>query len=91
MNMGWRTVKLLWREWDGETVVYNVNSGNTHLLNPTAVEVLRMIERDVLTAGELSDRLMNRLGGSSNEEIMDGVKSLLVNLDHLGLVETLSQ
>jgi hypothetical protein len=39
----WRVVpgqSLAFKEWDGEAVLYNDLSGNTHLLDGAAVEVL---------------------------------------------------
>ena len=91
MGIAWRAVELLWREWEGESVVFNVNSGNTHLVNPTVVEVLRMIEKDALTPCEISQRLIATVGGSCDDEIISNVENLLANLDRLGLVEPASQ
>lgn len=34
---------LAWREWDGEVVVFNQNTGSTHLLNEIGGEVLRRL------------------------------------------------
>ena len=89
MTIAWRAVELLWREWEGDSVVFNVNSGNTHLLNSTTVEVLRLLEKEALSTGEISDRLM--AGLSSDEEVINNVETLLKNLDHLGLIEPVSQ
>ena len=34
---------LAWREWDGEVVVFNQETGSTHLLNALGAEVLRRL------------------------------------------------
>jgi PqqD family protein of HPr-rel-A system len=34
---------LAWREWGGQTVVFNAETGSTHLLNPLAAEILRRL------------------------------------------------
>ena len=34
---------LAWREWDGEVVVFNQQTGSTHLLGELAGEVLRRL------------------------------------------------
>ena len=34
---------LAWREWDDEVVVFNQNTGSTHLLNEIGGEVLRRL------------------------------------------------
>ena len=42
----WRAVPpdaLAWREWDDEVVVFNQNTGSTHLLNEIGGEVLRRL------------------------------------------------
>ena len=87
----WKATELLWREWDGENIVFNVSSGNTHLLQPTAVDVLRLLEKETLSAEEISERLISMVGVSSDEEIVKNVETLLMNLDHLGLIEPVPQ
>ena len=42
----WRAVPddaVAWREWDGEVVVFNRQTGSTHLLGELAGEVLRRL------------------------------------------------
>ena len=91
VTLVWKASELLWREWEGENVVFNLNSGNTHLLNSAAVDVLRLLEKETLSAEEISERLISMVGGSSDEEIVKNVETLLMNLDHLGLVEPVPQ
>lgn len=81
----------MWREWEGESIVFNVNSGNTHLLTSTAVDVLRLLEKEALSASEISDHLISMVGISSDEEVISNVETLLKNLDHLGLIEPAAQ
>jgi len=50
-------VQLLWRSWDGEAVVYNVASQQTHLLDAFSAAALREIDAAPKTAEELSARL----------------------------------
>ena len=91
MTIAWRAAELLCGEWEGESVVFNVNSGNTHLVSPTAFQLLRIIERDALTPREISQRLIATVCESCDDEIISNVESLLANLDRLGLVEPASQ
>lgn len=45
-SVRWHAVadaSLTWREWDGEIVVFNEETGSTHLLNELAGEVLRLL------------------------------------------------
>ena len=92
MTLVWKASELLWREWEGENVVFNLNSGNTHLLNPATVDVLRLLEKETLGAEEISARLISEVGVSSDEEeVVKNVETLLMNLDNLGLVEPVPQ
>ena len=92
VTLVWKASELLWREWEGENVVFNLNSGNTHLLNPATVDVLRLLEKETLGAEEISARLISEVGVSSDEEeVVKNVETLLMNLDNLGLVEPVPQ
>ncbi len=91
VNVFWRSAKLLWREWEGKHVVFNLNSGNTHFLSSTAVEVLRLLEKEELSVGAISDSLISKIGVSSDKEIISKVEGLLKNLDHMGLVESVTR
>ena len=46
-------VELLWRSWDDETVVYNVASQQTHLLDAFSAAALREIEAAPKTAEDI--------------------------------------
>ena len=92
VTLVWKASELLWREWEGENVVFNLNSGNTHLLNPATVDVLRLLEKETLGAEEISALLISEVGVSSDEEeVVKNVETLLMNLDNLGLVEPVPQ
>ena len=88
--MRWRgapTMALAWREWDGEFVLYNANTGSTHLLDSVAAVILRRLcsVESGATIGELVDALE---AGGSFEETQDCaayVVKLLEEFDRLGL------
>ena len=83
----WRTANLHWQTWAGEHVVYNVSSGNTHLLNATAVQTLKLLGRRPASVADISNQLTSSAGLSADEEVLQQVESLIANLDELGLVE----
>jgi PqqD family protein of HPr-rel-A system len=87
VTRSWQAAELLWREWDGEAIVYGKSSGSTHLLNPMAAEVLRIIETKAKTPLEISHQLASRANVSVDTEVINKVETLLANLDHLGLIE----
>ena len=85
--MRWRTVPaeaLIWREFDGELVLRNAMTGNTHLLQPPAAEVLRTLiaEKQGLTAAELAARIGDDV---EQEGWRTAMEELLGEFKRLGL------
>jgi PqqD family protein of HPr-rel-A system len=87
----WRVVpgqSLAFREWDGEAVLYNDLSGNTHLLDGGAIEVLLALRPAPLDAAALAVRLAERFGAGADELLPD-IEAMLSDLAGLDLVEFL--
>ncbi len=78
---------LLWREWDGEFVVFHPPSGDTHLLNAFAAEVLLSLAERPAGLPELMARLARDAGLEAGPEQEGQVAKLLARLQELGLVE----
>lgn len=57
------TPDLHLRHWDTDTLVYNLASGDTHLLCGPAAQVLRAIETNSRSLPEDSETLINELQG----------------------------
>ena len=89
----WRVpdgVVLRRRIWDDEGVVYHPLSGETHLLNVTAIVVLDLIEADPRSVPGLVDALIESddvENAGEREAMTDQVAELVSHLDALGLVE----
>jgi PqqD family protein of HPr-rel-A system len=80
---------LLWREWDGEYIVFHVPSGDTHLLNAFAAEILLSLADEPASVAELVLRLRHEVGlepGSGQEE---PIANLVTQFEERGLVEPL--
>jgi PqqD family protein of HPr-rel-A system len=86
----WKTPTLLWKSWGEEVIVFNLASGNTHLLNPVAAQVLRALERKPANTFELSSQIAASANIDADEEFIQHVEQLVTNLDELGLVEPVS-
>jgi len=71
---------LLSHGWDGEHVLYNDLSGDTHLLTGVACAVLSQLQAAPCTVAALAQSC------ASNEETID---ALLADLELLALVEFL--
>jgi PqqD family protein of HPr-rel-A system len=86
----WRVVPgqlLACREWDGEAVLYNDLSGNTHLLDGAAIDVLQALRAAPLDAAALAGRLAERFGATP-DELGAEIEDMLAELARLDLVET---
>ncbi len=85
----WRVVpgqSLAFREWDGEAVLYNDLSGNTHLLDGGAVEVLLALRPGPLDAATLAARLADRFD-ADGDALPAAIEDMLAELARLDLVE----
>lgn len=79
--------KLRWRCWDGEYVVFNPLTGDTHLLDVAAGGVLMDIVAGPATTDELVGRAADFLDVDSDPALLAYIKNILQRLDELGLVE----
>jgi PqqD family protein of HPr-rel-A system len=76
------------REWQGDYVLYNDISGDTHLLDQTAMEVLLTL-RDAPTAQAVLLDLLDQLGVAPAPDDDDEAASLLNQLQALALIEVI--
>jgi PqqD family protein of HPr-rel-A system len=88
----WRLVpadSLCWREWDGEIVVFNDLTGNTHLLNPLAGLVwTRLVEsRAMFSAAELTESIGQSEAIEQDVALIEAIGEVLDDLERLGLAE----
>ena len=86
----WKTPELIWRSWEGESVVYHVQSADTHLLNPTAAIVLQRLQQSPATSLELTEQLAVTNGLEPDQDLFRNVEKLLSNFHELGLIEPVS-
>jgi len=85
----WRVVPgqlLVCREWDGEAVLYNDLSGNTHLLDGAAIDVLQALRAAPLDTAMLAQRLAERFGATA-DELSPEIEDMLAELARLDLIE----
>jgi PqqD family protein of HPr-rel-A system len=85
--ISWRLTpgqQLRRRQWDGECVLYNDLSGDTHLLGADALELLLALLAGPADASALARRLL--AAGLDADEPAE-VDALLADLEGLALVE----
>ena len=80
--------RLAWRHWGEAYFVFHPASGQTHFLNELAAFAVRLLEQgppqstaEIYTATRLAYAL------EDEPDLRDALAEILVNLDHLGLVE----
>ena len=75
------------RYWGGGYIVYNLLSGDTHVLDIVAGEALRAIIAGPAAHGAICQRIASLLEVSSDERVAENVDAILSRLDQLGLIE----
>ena len=86
----WRlsvTSALPFRFWDGEIVVYNPLSGDTHMLDVLTSELLRVLMGGPADVAALRRATAVFLDVPDNEQVAQHVGQALASLDELGLIE----
>ncbi|BBJ22859.1 HPr-rel-A system PqqD family peptide chaperone [Candidatus Nitrotoga sp. AM1P] len=75
--------------WDDEFVFYNKLSGDTHLLDSTATQILLELRQSPLNVLSLTEVLAPRLQAKmvTYEEFFFQIEHLLNELNTLGLIE----
>ena len=77
---------LRWREWNGEAVVFNPLSGNSHRVPAAAAEVLRYLEAQPASLDQLAAEL-SALVPEREAELRTWLAALVAQFEQAGLVE----
>jgi PqqD family protein of HPr-rel-A system len=86
----WRiagTGTLPLREWDGDYIVYNPLSGNTHVLDIVSGKTLTLIAERPRAAADVCTALASYLDVSNDTAFATDIARVLDVLDELGLIE----
>lgn len=90
-NSLWKAARLLSKCWQDGVVVYNVDSGNTHLLSPVAGQVLSYLSHAPADGASLARQLAAENKLDADAELNYNIDRLLAQLDTLGLIEPSTQ
>jgi PqqD family protein of HPr-rel-A system len=77
---------LVWRSWDGISIVYHVPSGRTHFLNELGSAILRGVGELPRTTDEIRSALVDAYRLEASDELAAATLETLHTLDRLGLV-----
>ena len=87
----WRVVPgqaLVFREWEGEAVLYNDLSGATHLLDGAALDLLHALRERPADSAALASQLAGRFGAETGDAgFRAEIDEMLGALARLDLVE----
>ena len=78
---------LSWRCWDGEYVVFNPVTGNTHLLDVASGHVLMSLLAGPTELGRIRDQLAGFLEVEADDRLAAAVSEILSRLEDLDLIE----
>jgi len=76
-----------WASWGDNAVVYNIGSGDTHLLEATTVEVYLALEQTPSTATQLSQEIKPLFEDIETHALIQHIQNVLWHLDDIGLIE----
>ena len=79
--------QLRWRSWCDESVLYNDLSGDTHLLDDSAMYVLRLLQRAAQPEAALVDALCAEFEAEHDADSARDTAELLASLSALSLIE----
>ncbi len=86
----WRAASrapLSWRQWGDEAVVFHPDSGDTHLLDALAAEILRRLESAPASRAALLEHLSRRPRPPVANDLEEAVTSVLQVFEEVGLIE----
>ena len=80
--------RLHWKVWDDEFVIFDEGSGDTHLLDPLAAELVKVLQESPGHVPALARRLVARLDLELDADLTGRVRELVDRFVAIGLVET---
>lgn len=77
---------LLQEQWEGETLLFNPASGQTHILNTVGITVLERLSSRPRTATDLAQGLLGIFSPVDERGFLESLWQHLAQLDALGLI-----
>ncbi len=87
----WSTVspaRLIFASWDDDhlAVAYDKVSGDTHLIESSAIDILRLIEKSPASPEAIVQELAELFSADDQEKILEFIAATLLQLRDIGLV-----
>lgn len=84
-------VALQWRDWGGDSVVYDGHSGQTHHFAPLAAAVMACFEQHACTFDELSAAIAGDLGVPVDNPLRSALTAIVDEFLRLGWIEPIDR
>lgn len=78
---------LRWRDWGGDSVVFEAYSGHTYQFAPLAAAVMACFEEDARSLDELVAAIAGELGSAPDNELRSAVTAAAEQFRALGWIE----
>jgi PqqD family protein of HPr-rel-A system len=78
---------LFWESWGEQHALFDLRSGETHLLPDPTAQVLQHLARGPSTAREVAEHLCVASDQICDEQFLEQVVWLLLQLQNAGLIE----
>lgn len=77
---------LLWEQFGDEYVIYNRRSGETHFLNVTAAEVLKVLQGGPATLPTVVAQVCHLFDMEEEPALIQHISRVMQEFDHVGLI-----
>lgn len=78
---------LYWESWGEQHAVFDIRSGDTHLIPDMTAQVLQQLNQIPCTASKLAHMLCMQSQVTCDENYVEHIEELLRQLQDMGLVE----
>ena len=85
------TAKFQWRTWGDECAIYNTASGDTHILDLTSGQILKILEEQAADVPNLVEASAAKLRLDADPGFVDRIEQLVAKFQDLDLIEPVIQ
>lgn len=86
MWVGLSEQALLWERFDDDYLVYNAHSGETHFLNISAAEVLKLLRTGPMDLPSMVAELQAVFDTDDEHALAQHISRVIQEFDHAGLI-----
>ena len=76
-------------QWGTAHFIFHRESGQTHFVNQSCIDVLSLIAQDFLTAEEIFHGMLTRYAIDDDPDLSEAIERIVELLDQLGVISSL--